>query len=363
MLTLEHQIDTGNTAPIRMAPRSIPYHQHEEVQHDIAETEHSGIIKKSSSPWAFFIVVVRTKDGTVRICVDYHRLNDITRKDAHSLPRIEDIFDALRGSKYFSTLYLASGYHQVSVAKEDKEKTAFVTLWGHYEYEVMPSELCNSPATFQSLMALIFSGVVGLECLIYSDDIIIFGPIFDVHLLRFEKVFIRLQENNLIIKLQKCHFGLPHVSFLGHVVSGDGIQTDPAKTSSIATWRLPQNISQLRGFLGLAFYYRRFIKDFRKIASPMTAMLEKDKAFIWTDEGKRAFTEIKHFLTNPPILAYPDFSATFILDTDASDLGIGAVLSQKGKDDLENPIAYYSRGFNKHENKLFSHSEKAFSCN
>ena len=209
--------------------------------------------------------------------------------------------------------------------------------------------LCNAPATFQRLMALIFSGLVGFECLIYLEDIIIFGPTFDVHLRRLDKVFIRLQENNLKIKLQKCHFGFPHVSFLGHVIIGDGIQTDPAKTSSIATWPLPQNISQLRGFLGLASYYRRFIKEFGKIALPMTAMLENDEAFIWTDKGKRAFTEIKHFLTNPPILAYPDFFATFILDTDASDFGIGAVLSQKGKDESENPIAYYSRGFNKHE--------------
>ena len=206
-----------------MAPRRIPYHQQEEVQHDIAEKKHSGILKKSSFPWAFPIVVVRKKDGTVRICVDYLRLNDITRKNAHPLPRIESIFDAFRRSKYFSTLDLASGYHQVAVAKKNQRKTAFVTPWGHYEYEVMPFGLCNAPATFQRLMALIFSGLVGLECLIYLDDIIIIGPTFDVHLFCLAKVFIRLQENNLKIKLQKCHFGLPHVSFLGHVVSGDVI--------------------------------------------------------------------------------------------------------------------------------------------
>ena len=150
----------------------------------------------------------------------------------------------------------------------------------------MPFGLCHAQATFQRLMALILSGLVGLECLIYLVDIILFGPTFDVHLLRCEQVFIRLQENHLKIKLEKCHFGLPHVSFLGHVVSWDGKQTDPAKTSSIATWPLPQHISQLRSFLKLASHYRRFIKDFGKIASPMTAMLENDKAFIWTDEGK-----------------------------------------------------------------------------
>ena len=258
---LEHQIDTGDNAPIRMGPRRIPYHQQEEVQNDLTKTEQSGIIKKYSSPWAFTIVVVRKKDGSARICVEYRRLNDISRKDAHPLPRIEDIFDVLRGSKYCSTLNLVSGCHQVAGRKQDQEKTAFVTPWGHYEYEVMPFGLCNAPATFQRLMALIFSGLVGLECLIYLDDFIIFGPTFNVHL-RLEKGFIRLEENNLNIKLQKFHFGLPQVSLLKHMVSGDGIRTDPTKTWSIAAWRLPQNISQLRSFLGLASYYRRFIKDF-----------------------------------------------------------------------------------------------------
>ena len=159
----------------------------------------------------------------------------------------------------------------------------------------MPFGLCNALATFQRLMALIFAGLVGLECLIYLDDIIIFCPIFDVYLLRLKHVFIRLQENNLKIKIQKCHFKFIHVSFLRHVVSGDGIQTNSAKISSIATWQLPPNISQLQSFPGVASYYLRFIKYFGKIALPMTALLEKDKAFIWTDEGKRAFTEIKNF--------------------------------------------------------------------
>ena len=346
---IEHKIYTADASPIRMAPRRIPYHQQEEVQNEIESKLSAGLVRKSNSPWAFPIVVVRKKDGSARICVDYRKLNDVTKKDAHPLPRIEDIFDALRGSKYFSTIDLASGYHQVSVARKDQEKTAFVTPWGHYEYVVMPFGLCNAPATFQRLMTLIFSGLIGLDCLIYLDDIIIFGPTFDVHLLRLEKVLMRLQENNLKIKLEKCHFGLPYVSFLGHVVSAAGIHTDPSKIDVIQKWILPSNISELRSFLGLASYYRRFIQDFAKIVSPLTLMLEKDRAFIWTDEGRAAFENIKKRLCNPPILTYPDFNKPFILDTDVSDQGIGAVLSQQDVDGQEHPIAYYSRGINKHE--------------
>jgi hypothetical protein len=346
---LDHKIDTGNTKPIRMAPRRIPYYQQEEVQNDLQDKEEAGIIQKSNSPWAFPIVVVRKKDGTVRICVDYRKLNEVTRKDAHPLPRIDDIFDALRGAKYFSTLDLASGYHQVSVAKEDQEKTGFVTPWGHYEYTVMPFGLCNAPATFQRLMALVFSGLVGLDCLIYLDDIIIFGPNFEVHLLRLEKVLARLQEHNLKIKLSKCKFGLPSVKFLGHKVSPEGIGVDEDKVKTIQDWKYPQNVSEMRSFLGLASYYRRFIQDFGIISSFLTRMLENNRPFAWDDEGKESFNKLRKLLASAPILAYPDFSKPFILDTDASDNGIGAVLSQVGVDMLEHPLAYFSRTLNKHE--------------
>ena len=210
-----------------MAPRRLPYHQQEEVQNDITEKVQSRIIKNSSSPWAFPIAVVRTKHvcALIQICVDYRRLNNITRKVAHFLPCINNIFDALKGSKYCLTFDLANGYHQVAVRKQGQKKTAFVTTCGYYEYEVRPFGLCNAPDTFQRFMALIISGHVGLECLIYQVDIIIFCPTFDVDLFCFEKVCIQLQENHLKLKLQKCYFGISHVSFVGHVVSGDGIHS------------------------------------------------------------------------------------------------------------------------------------------
>ena len=220
----------------------------------------------------------------------------------------------MRGAKNFSTLDLASGYHQVSVDKSDQEKTGFVTPWGHYEYTVMPFGLCNAPAIFQRLMALVFSGLIGIDCLIYLDDIIIFGPTFDVHIIRLEKVFARLQQENLKIKLSKCKFGLAAVKFLGHIVTADGIGVDPEKTSTIQDWPLPVCVTQMRSLLGLASYYRRFIENFGKIAAPLTMMLENNRPYCWDDDSINAFSELRTRLAYAPILIYPDFRFPFLLD-------------------------------------------------
>ena len=346
---LTHRIDTGDTNPIRMAPRRIPYFQQEEVQQDITAKEDAGIVKKSTFPWAFPIVVVRKQDSTARICVDYRRINDVTKKDAHPLSSIDDVFDALRGAKYFSTLDLASGYHPVPVETRDQEKKGFVTPWGHYEYTVMPFGLCNAPATFQRLMALVFSGLIGIDCLIYLDNIIIFGPTFDVHIIRLEKVFARLQQENLNIRLSKCKFGLAAVKFLGHIVTADGIGVDPEKISTIQDWQLPQCVTQMRFFLWLASYYRRIIETFGKIAAPLTKMLVNNRPIVWDDDAKNALLEHRTRLANAPILIYPDFSVPFLLYSDSSDKGIGAVPSQIGKYQLKHSIAYFSRTFGKLE--------------
>ena len=190
-------------------------------------------------------------------------------------------------------LDFASGYHQVLVDKSDQEKTGFVTPLGNYEYTVMIFKLCNAPATFQRLMALVFSGLIGIDCLIYLDDIIIFGPTFDVQIIRLEKVFARLQQENLKIKLSKCKFGLAAVKFLGHIVTADGIGVDPNKISTIQNWPLPQCITQMRSFLGLSSYYRRFIEGFGKIAAPLNKMLENNRLFVWKDDAK---TPLQNFV-------------------------------------------------------------------
>ena len=213
----------------------------------------------------------------------------------------------------------------------------------------MPFGLCNAPATFQRLMPLVFSGLIGIDCLIYLDDIIIFKTTFDVHIIRLNKVCARQQQKNLKIKLSKCKFGLAAVKFLGHIVTADKIGVDPKKISTIQYWPLPQCVTQMSSFLGLASYYRRFFENFGKIAAPLTKMLENNRPFVWDDDAKIAFSELRTQIANASILIYPDVSVSFILDSDASDKGIGVVLSQIGKDQLEHSIAYFSRTLRKHE--------------
>ena len=213
----------------------------------------------------------------------------------------------------------------------------------------MPFGLSNAPATFQRLMPLVFSGLIGIDCLIYLDDIIIFKPTLDVHIIRLEKGFARLQQENQKIKLSKCKFRLAAVKFLGYIVTADGIGLDPEKISTIQDWPLPQCVTQTRSFLGLASYYRRFIEGFGKIAAPLTKMLESNCPFVWEVDAKNAFEELCIRLANAPILIYRNFNLPFLLDSDASDKGNGAVLSQLGKDQLEHPVAYFSRTLGKHE--------------
>ena len=345
-----HTIETGQERPIRQAPRRLPYHQKAEVQEEVKKLTQAGVVSESQSPWSSPIVVVRKKTGEIRLCVDYRKLNDVTRKDAHPLPRIEDMFDTLSGSRYFSTLDLASGYHQVEVEPKDRDKTAFVTPFGLYQYNVMPFGLCNAPATFQRLMALVFSGMMGETCLAYLDDIIIFSKTFDEHLIKLEKVFNRLLSANLKLKAEKCSFCQPKVHFLGHIVSAEGLATDPEKITKIKNWPVPRNVNEVRSFMGYATYYRRFIPNFAQLMAPINDLVQKDRAFSWNQKCQEAFDLVKRKFTDAITLRYPDFSQEFLLDTDASDFGIGAVLSQLVAG-VERPVAYYSRSLSKPERR------------
>ena len=347
---ITHKINTGDTIPIRQPPRRLPGNRREEVGSMIQTMIGQDVIQPSCSPWAAPIVLVKKKDGSTRFCVDYRRLNDVTKKDAYPSPRIDDTLDALAGAKMFSTLDLASGYWQVKLDPDDREKTAFVTLQGLYEFNVMPFGLCNAPSTIQWLMEFVLTGLQWSICLIYLDDVIIFSKNFDDHLRRMEEVFGRLREAGLKLKPQKCRFFQKEVTYLGHVVSENGVSTDPSKVSKILDWPIPRNLSELRSFLGLASYYRRFIKDFAKIAVPLHRLTEKNKPFVGSESCLEAFNELKRELTNHPILENPDFNKEFILDTDASDYGIGGVLSQiEGNE--ERVIGYASRSLTKPERR------------
>lgn len=348
---LGHTIHTGDATPVRQPVRRIPPYRRQEVRTLLDEMLKKEVIQPSTSPWASPIVLVKKKDGTTRFCVDYRKLNDVTRKDAYPLPRIDATLDTLAGSKWFSTLDLLSGYWQVEMAESDRPKTAFCTTEGLFEFKVMPFGLCNAPATFQRLMDLVLAGLQWSHCLVYLDDVIVLGRTFEDHLHNLQAVFHRFREAGLKLKLPKCAFFQSKVQYLGHIISEEGVAPDPAKIQKVVSWPTPTSTREVQQFLGFASYYRRFIRDFARVAKPLHRLTERTKSFLWTADCQSAFEELRHRLSTAPVLAHPDFSRAFILDTDASNTGIGAVLSQIDEGGAERAVAYGSRLLSKPERR------------
>ncbi|KRX79010.1 Retrovirus-related Pol polyprotein from transposon 17.6 [Trichinella sp. T6] len=326
---IRHAIHTGDAKPVRCSPRHIAYHQRAQVETLLNEMIHRDIIEPSCSTWASPIML---------------------QKDAHPLPRIDDTLDALSGAQWFSTLDLASGYWQVEMETRDREKTAFTTPYGLYQFKVMPFGLCNAPATFQRLMETSLRGLVGSKCLVYLDDVIVFGRTAEEHTARLQEVLDRLRKVGLKVKPEKCQLMKRKVAYLGHIISEKGIATDPSKTRAVKEWQAPSCVSELRQFLGLASYYRKFVNGFASIAAPLHRLLEGDAEWKWTEDCQVAFDALKHQLTSAPILAYPDFRRRFLVDVDASGDGLGAVLSQKDGN-KERVMAYASRSLTKPERR------------
>ena len=347
---VQHKINTGDHAPIKQQPRREPLGLQGTVKEEIKKMEEKGVIEASQSPWASPIVLVKKKDGSIRFCVDYRKLNAVTQKDAYPLPRIDDNLEALKGAQWFSTLDLASGYWQVEMSPADKEKTAFCTKYGLYHFNVMPFGLCNAPGTFERLMETVLKGMQWERAVLYLDDIIIFSKDIQEHMERLEEIFQRLKAANLTLKPAKCHFFQQEVEFLGHIVSKEGVRTDPKKIEAIRTWTIPRRIRDVRAFLGLTGYYRRFIAGYGKLAKPLHELTEKGIPFVWTQAREEAFQKLKTALTQAPILGYPsqDPEDRFVLDTDASNCHIGGVLSQMQEGE-ERVIAYGSKVLSKAE--------------
>ena len=347
---VQHQIHTDGHPPIKQRPRREPLGMQDVVKEELIKMEAQGIIEPSNSPWASPVVLVKKKDGTIRFCIDYRKLNEVTLKDAYPLPRIEDNLDALKGARWFTTLDLASGYWQVEMDPGDKEKTAFCTRYGLYQFKNMPFGLCNAPGTFERLMETVLRGMQWERAVLYLDDIIIFSSNLTEHLERLEEMFQRLQKANLMLKPSKCHFFKRQVEFLGHIVSEDGVHTDPEKIEAVKNWGTPRRVKDVRSFLGLTGYYRRFIKDYGGLAKPLHELTEKNTAFEWNEKREEAFQNLKQALTQAPILGYPSAEQDdlFILDTDASNCHIGAVLSQR-QNGQEKVISFGSKVLNKAE--------------
>ena len=347
---VKHTIDTGDAKPVKQNPRRIPIHLKHEVENVMQDMIDKNLIEPSTSPWASPVVLVK-KDGSLRFCIDYRRVNDLTINTcAYPLPRIDSTLEHLSGSKWFSTCDLASGFHQVEMAENDKAKTAFTTpTHGLYQFNVMPFGLTGAPSTFERLMEQVLSGLQFKTLLIYIDDVIIYSKSVEEGLTRLETVFQRFRSSNLKLKAKKCLFFQREVTYLGHKVSDKGIETDPSKLSAVKDWPQPKTVGEVSSFVGFCSYYRKFIQDFAKIANPLHKLTEKkQKVFNWTEECTLAFQKLKEHLISAPILAYPNAPDEFILDTDASDFSIGAVLSQI-QDGHEKVIAYASKSLTKPE--------------
>ena len=345
---VRHEIDTRDHRPVKQPPRRIPPHHREQVEELIEDMLRKDVIERSSSPWASPIVLVKKKDGSLRFCVDYRRLNAITEKDAYPLPRIDDTISAFNGAQWFSTLDLTSGYWQVGMSDDAKRKAAFCVPGGLYQFKVMSFGLCNAPGTFERLMERVLAGLSWKSCLLYLDDIIVYSTDFDQHVQHLREVLQRIRAAGMKLKPDKCQLFRTEVDFLGHIIGRTGIRTNPAKTDAVRQWATPKNVTDVRSFLGLCSYYRKFVKNFAEIAAPLHELTKKKSIFGWHRVQQRAFDELKERLTSAPILSYPKDEGQFILDTDASNTGIGAVLSQK-QDGEERVLMYLSRSLTKEE--------------
>ena len=366
---VEHEIHLRDERPFKEPYRKIPPALVDEVREHLKEMLEVGAIRESTSPFSSNVVIVRKRDGTIRFCIDYRKLNQRSTKDAYPIPRIDDTLHALAGSKYFSTLDLKSGYWQVELKESDKSKTRFqVGSLGFFECNRMPLGLCNAPATFQRLMERCMGAHTLRDCLIYLDDIIIFSSTFEEHLDPLNAVFKSLEVHNLKLNSAKCEFFKEQVLYLGHVVSADGIQTDPLKIEAVINWPIPKSTKDVRKFLGFSGYFRRFVEGYASIVRPLNDLLvghptnpcgkrkKSDKAtpFRWDDEQQKSFDTIKERLTNPPVLGYANYQLPFTLHTDASGNGLGAALYQR-KNGADRVIAFASRSLKTSEKNYPAH--------
>ncbi|MCO5553915.1 hypothetical protein L7F22_007441 [Adiantum nelumboides] len=326
----DHAIELiPGSSPPNKPPYRVSQAQQEEIMRQVNELVEKGMVRPSSSPFCSPILLVHKKDGTYRMCVDYRALNKITIKNKFPVPRIEDLFDKLQGSTYFIRIDLKSGYHQIRIVNEDILKTAFRTTFGLYEYLVMPFGLTNAPATFNRMMERIFRPHHNFTG-VFFNDVVIYSKSMEEHKKHLQIIFQALRDNKLFINQKKSEFFLQEIQYLGHIISKSGIHMDPSKLEVIKEWPNPRNLHELRSFIGMCAYYRRFIEKFSLIAGPLHDLTKKNVKYVWTERKQEAFDKLKQKLTSQPVLVLPDLSKPFEVQCDACGDCLGAVLLQEG---------------------------------
>ena len=356
---VEHDIDTGESGPIKLAPYRLAPGKMSVVKSEIEDMLTRVIIRPSNSPYSAPIVLVTKKDGNNRMCVDFRKLNDVTRKDPFPLPQIDQILDHLHGAKVFSSLDLASGYWQVPLSEAAIPKPAFVTPdGGHFEFLRLPFGLCNAPGTFQRLMNAIFREYLYNFVLIFLDDVLVFSNSMDGHEEHLQLVFEALRAANLKLKPKKCKLYQESVTYLGYKLSADGISSDEGKIRALRESKREVNITEVRSTVGYCSYYRWFVKEFAGIARPLHEITKKNRRFSWTPDCQKAFEKLKAAMMESTILVHPDYQSPFVLDTDASDNSLGAVLSNVIKG-VEHPVAFAGRVLTSAESKYSTTKREA----
>jgi hypothetical protein len=357
-----HEIETGGQRPIKLKPYRLSYAEEREAHRQIAELVETGRVVKCNSPWAFPVIMVVKKDGVnLRMCVDYRALNKATKPWSYPLPYIQDVLERLGKSTYFAVCDVMAGFWNVPLKESDMEKTAFVTRGGQWMYKVMPFGLSNAPATFQSLMNTLFDRNVFQEFVeIFIDDLCIHHLDWSGFLRALELVLQKLTASGLKLVAEKCKFGYRSVGYLGHIVSKEGTSPDPAKVAGAQKLLPPTTVTEVRAFLGLVGYYRRFIHSYSQIARPLNQLTQKGEPFVWDKTRHAAFKKLKEKLVSAPILVRPDPLKPFILDTDFQTFAVAAILSQKGEDGKEHVVSYASKGLSKTAQRWPSYEGEMF---